>query len=76
MRKGNTVIHNGSLINLISFNNNNLEIRLNYGIDKCYVSELKSVGDFIITVPIKDFSNSDYVYVPLVFNNDEYLVSY
>ena len=54
MKKGNTVIHNGSLIGLIAFGNNKLEIRLNYGLDRYYLYD------------------NNYIYVPLVFNNDEY----
>lgn len=72
MKKGNTVIHNGSLIGLIAFGNNKLEIRLNYGLDRYYLYELKFLEDFIITVPVKDFYDNNYIYVPLVFNNDEY----
>jgi hypothetical protein len=73
MKKGDTVFHNGSLIGLISYANNRLELKLNYGTDSNYLLEIKKLGNIIITVPIEEhLLNAEYMYIPLVFEKDEY----
>lgn len=73
MKKNDTIFHNGSLIGLISYVNDRLELKLNYGTDLYYYSELKKVDDIIITVPMKEYLlKDDYMYIPLVFDEEEY----
>jgi len=73
MKKENIVLHEGSLIGLISYVHDRLEIRLNYGTDKYYISEIKKVGNMIITTPLEvDDLNEGYMYIPLLLTNEEY----
>lgn len=73
MKKNDTIFHNGSLIGFISYVNDRLELKLNYGTDLYYHSELKKVDDIIITVPMKEYLlKDDYMYIPLVFDEEEY----
>jgi hypothetical protein len=72
MKKENTVFHDGSLIGLISYVHDRLELRLNYGTDKYYDSEIKKAGDVIITVPLEECLNNQYMYIPLVLTSEEY----
>ncbi|WP_300380878.1 hypothetical protein [Clostridium sp.] len=73
MKKSDTIFHNGSLIGLISYANDRLELKLNYGTDLYYHSELKKADDIIITVPMKEYLlKDDYMYIPLVFDEEEY----
>ncbi|MEI4803422.1 hypothetical protein WAZ07_19555 [Bacillus sp. FJAT-51639] len=73
MKKSDTTFHNGSLIGLISYANDRLELKLNYGTDLYYHSEIKKAGDIIITVPTKEYLlKDDYMYIPLVFDEEEY----
>jgi hypothetical protein len=72
MKKENTVFHDGSLIGLISYVYDRLELRLNYGTDKYYDSEIKKAGDVIIIVPLEECLNKQYMYIPLVLTIEEY----
>lgn len=73
MKKGDIVVHNGSLIELISYSNNRLELKLNYGKDVYYPCEIKKTGDIMITIPMEEFClKDDYLYIPLIFNQEEY----
>ena len=73
MKKENVVLHEGSLIGLISHVHDRLELRLNYGTDKYYISEIKKIGDIIITTPLEvEDLNEDYLYLPLILTSEEY----
>ena len=73
MKKENIILHEGSLIGLISYVHDRLELRLNYGTNKYYISEIKKIGDIIITTPLEvDDLNEDYLYVPLILTSEEY----
>ena len=73
MEKGNVVIHDGNLIGLISYTNERLQLNLNYGKKINYPCEIKKIDNIIITVPIKEYLyKSDYIYIPLVFEQQEY----
>ena len=73
MKKGNVVLHEGSLIGLISCAHDRLELRLNYGTDKYHVSEIKKAGDKIIITPSEtDKLIEGHLYFPLVLTNEEY----
>jgi|GEM_PF-3010529 len=73
MKKGDVIFHDGSLIGLISCINDTLELKLNYGAESYYLSEIKKTGDVIITVPTEaGLLKDDYKYIPLVFDNEEY----
>jgi len=73
IKKENIILHEGSLIGLISYVRGRLELRLNYGTDKYYISEIKKTGDIIITTPLEiDDLNEDYLYVPLILTSEEY----
>jgi len=73
MKKGDVIFHDGSLIGLISCINDTLELKLNYGTESYYLSEIKKTGDVIITVPTEaGLLKDDYKYIPLVFDNEEY----
>lgn len=73
MKKEDVIIHDGNLIGLISNTNERLELNLNYGKGTYYPCEIKKIDDIIITVPIKEYLyKSDYLYIPLVFETEEY----
>jgi len=73
MKKENIILHDGSLIGLISYVHDRLELRLNYGTNRYYISEIKKIGDIIITTPLEvEDLNEDYLYVPLILTSDEY----
>lgn len=73
MVKGNDVIHDGSLIGLISFINDRLQINLNYGTKAIYPIEIKKIDTIIMTVPIEEYLyKNDYIYIPLVFEQQQY----
>jgi len=73
MKKENTMVHNGSLIGLISYNRDRLELNLNYGTYNYYSSEIKKASDMVITTPLEaDNLNENYLYTPLILTGVEY----
>lgn len=73
IKKRDIVIHDGNLIGLLSYTNDNLELKLNYGTVIYHPCELKRIDNIIMTVPIKEYLyKSDYLYIPLVFETEEY----
>lgn len=73
MKKGNIIIHDGSLIGLISYSHNRLELRLNYGKKFCSLCEMKKKDNYVIVLPITEYMEEDsYSYIPLIFNQEEY----
>ena len=72
VKKGNVVLHNGSVFGLVTYINDRVVSNLNYGKDKYNLSEIKKVGNVIITVPMEKDSNDEYLYIPLVLNGEEF----
>lgn len=73
MKKDDILLHDGNLVGLILFINGRLELNLNYGKKTYFPCELKKLGDMIITVPHTCYlNNDDYVYIPLVFDTEDY----
>lgn len=73
MKKEDVVIHDGNLIGLISYTNSRLELNLNYGKGTCYPCEIKKLDNLIIALPIEEYLyKSDYKYIPLIFEPNEY----
>lgn len=73
MKKEDVIIHDGNLIGLISYTNKRLELNLNYGKGTYCPCEIKKIDNIIITVPIKEYLyKSDYLYIPLLFEIEEY----
>lgn len=70
--KGKTVIYYGEDYNIISCENEDFALELNYGLSKKNRVYLRKKGDKIYTIP--DCSSAfkyDYTYIPVEFNIDE-----
>ena len=70
--KGKTVIYYGEDYNIISCENEDFAIELNYGLSKENRVYLRKKGDKIYTIP--DCSSAfkyDYTYIPVEFNIDQ-----
>ena len=73
MKKDDKIVHNGSALGIVSYWNNRVETNLNYGKKYRFLSEFKVMDDLIILVPMKDYLySSDYQYMPLVFEPEEF----
>ncbi|MCA5013051.1 MULTISPECIES: hypothetical protein [unclassified Enterococcus] len=71
--KDNILIHNGSLIGILSKVENKIFLRINYGTPDYFYSEIKYLGNNIISVPRQpNLLNSQYRYQPLIFNTQEF----
>lgn len=73
IKKNDIILHNGSLIGLIKYSHEGLKLMLNYNTQKNYVLEIKKMNDFFLALP-KDPECliKDYLYVPLIYNEDEF----
>ena len=70
--KGKTVIYYGEDYNIISCENEDFALELNYGLSKKNRVYLRKKGDKIYTIP--DCSSAfkyDYTYIPVEFNIDQ-----
>jgi len=70
--KGETVIYYGEDYNIISCENEDFALELNYGLSKENRVYLRKKGDKIYTIP--DCSSAfkyDYTYIPVEFNIDQ-----
>ena len=70
--KGETVIYYGEDYNIVSRENEDFALELNYGLSKKNRVYLRKKGDKIYTIP--DCSSAfkyDYTYIPVEFNIDE-----
>ncbi|BDR59329.1 hypothetical protein [Xylocopilactobacillus apicola] len=71
--KNNTLVHNGSLLGLILNKNGKIVLRLNYGTNQYFETELKYSKDFIVVVPlVPEMLKDTYKYVPIIFSDDEF----
>ena len=74
IKRGEEVVHDGSLLGLVSYTNERLELGLNFGAGyHSYIFEIKKLEELIIVVPIPEllFSYSSLCY-PIVFNIKEF----
>lgn len=71
--KGESIIHEGSLLGLVSKLGNETFLNINYGTKKIFQSILKSNNNLTVAVPKEpDFFQSDYTYQCLIFDNEEF----
>lgn len=71
--KDETIIHDGSLLGLVSKIGNETFLNVNYGTKKRFHSVLKSSNNFKVAVPKEpDFLQSEYAYQFLIFDNEEF----
>lgn len=74
MKKDDIILHDGSVLTLISITNTSAELNLNYGKRHQHPYELKKIEHLIISVPMKDYLyRLDYQYIPLIFESEEFL---
>lgn len=71
--KDRTLIHNGSLLGLVSRVGKESFFNVNYGTKKSFPSVLKIINNFTVAVPRElDLVQSDYMYQPIIFDNKEF----
>lgn len=72
-RKGNVLIHNGSLLGMVKKVDDEILLRVNYGTEQYFYSIIKCIDDLKVTVPREpDLLQKEYKYQSIIFDSVEF----
>lgn len=72
-RKGNVIIHEGTLLGMVRKIEEGVLLRVNYGTEQFFYSIIKCIDGLKVIVPRDpDLLQKEYKYQPIIFNNIEF----
>lgn len=72
-RKGNILIHNGTLLGIVTKVEDEILLRVNYGTEQYFYSIIKCIDDLKVIVPREpDLLQKEYKYQPIIFDRTEF----
>lgn len=72
-RKGNVLIHNGTLLGMVKKVDDEILLRVNYGTEQYFYSIIKCFNDLKVMVPREpDLLQKEYKYQPIIFDSVEF----